>query len=184
MSGLKTGNPEAFRKLVDTYRARVYNTALGLLQDAGAAEDICQEVFITVFQSVMSFNGRSQLATWIYRITVNKCLDHLRSGKRKKRKGVVLPLQYSGTAGNFREPGHFEHPGIVAERREFARYLFAAIEQLPEKQKTAFILAHVEELPQKEIAGVMGLSLKAVESLLQRAKARLRQVLGDIYPKE
>lgn len=78
----------------------------------------------------------------------------------------------------------FDHPGIQLERRENARFLFAAIDTLPENQKTAFILAHIEELPQKEIAAIMSLSLKAVESLLQRSKAALRKKLAAVYPKE
>ncbi len=78
------------------------------------------------------------------------------------------------------KPG-FDHPGIQLERRETARYLFEAIEHLPENQKIAFILAHIEDLPQKEIAETMNMSLKAVESLLQRAKVMLRRKLSDIY---
>ena len=79
---------------------------------------------------------------------------------------------------------HFDHPGILLEQKEKARYLFEAIETLPENQKTVFVLAHVEELPQKDIAEIMDLSVKAVESLLQRAKGNLRKKLGIIYTKE
>jgi len=159
----------------------VFNTAISIVQDAGAAEDISQEVFITVFKSILSFNERSTMSTWIYRITVNKCLDHLRAGRRQKRWGFTGSLFHADTGEEAHGKQAFEHPGIQAERREQAKYLFEAIESLADTQKTVFVLAHIEELPQKDIAEIMNLSLKAVESLLQRAKANLRKKLADIY---
>jgi RNA polymerase sigma-70 factor (ECF subfamily) len=81
------------------------------------------------------------------------------------------------------DKGHFEHPGILLENKEKSKVLFAAINLLSENQKTAFILFHIEELSQKEIALIMDISPKAVESLIQRAKAVLRIKLEDIYKK-
>ena len=144
-----------------------------MVQDEGLAEDIAQEVFITVFRSILSFNAQSSLSTWIYRITVNKCLDHLRSKKRQRFSLFSQLFQKDG--GPVNEKRAFDHPGIQLEQRENARYLFQAIDQLPNNQKTIFILAHIEDLPQKEIAEIMNMSLKAVESVLQRAKANLRK---------
>ncbi len=177
ISELRSGNQQAFKKLVETYRQKVFNTAISLVQDHALAEDISQEVFVTIYRSVSSFNERSSLATWIYRITVNKCLDHLRAKKRQK---FGLFSQFFNTDAIYNKPG-FEHPGIKLENRENARFLFEAINLLPYNQKTVFILAHIEELSQKEIAEIMNLSIKAVESLLQRAKANLRKKLSSIY---
>jgi RNA polymerase sigma-70 factor (ECF subfamily) len=159
----------------------VFNTAIGLVQDHGMAEDITQEVFVTVFSSILSFNERSALSTWIYRITVNKCLDHLRAKNRQKKRGIFGMLFHKDTGEAINDPVTFEHPGVQLERKEKARYLFEAIETLPDSQKTAFVLTHVEELSQKEVAEIMGLSVKAVESLLQRAKNNLRKKLNNIY---
>lgn len=164
--------------LVAQYQQKVFNTAIGMLQDHEAAEDITQEVFVSVFRSLLSFNEQSTVGTWIYRITVNKCLDHLRAKSRKEKKGFLSSVFGGDTLP---ERPDFDHPGIKLEQRENARYLFEAIETLPENQKTVFILAHIEELPQKEIADIMDLSLKAVESLLQRAKGNLRKKLAHIY---
>ncbi len=150
-----------------------------MVQDEGLAEDITQEVFVTVFRSILSFNEQSSLSTWVYRITVNKCLDHLR-GKKRQRFTLFSQL-FQGTGEPFSEKTAFDHPGIKLEQRENARYLFKAIEELPDNQKTIFILAHIEELPQKEIAEIMNMSLKAVESVLQRAKVNLRKKLSAIY---
>jgi len=163
------------------YRLRVFNTAISLVQDHGAAEDIAQEVFVTVFRSVVSFNESASISTWIYRITVNKCLDHLRAKNRQKNKGFLSMLFSNDTEAPLHDKHDFDHPGIKLEQKETSRYLFQAIDTLPDNQKTAFVLAHIEELPQKEIAEIMDLSVKAVESLLQRAKGNLRKKLSSVY---
>ncbi len=181
LSGLRSGDNGAFKELVSLYQDKVFNTAIGLVQDHGMAEDIAQEVFITVYRSVHSFNEKASLSTWIYRITVNKCLDHLRAKKRQKGMGLMSALFHKDNGEEQQISSGFYHPGIQLERRESARYLFEAIETLPDNQKTAFILSQVEELAQKEIADIMDISVKAVESLLQRAKVGLRKKLGHIY---
>jgi RNA polymerase sigma factor (sigma-70 family) len=180
ISALKSGDTQAFRQLVTEYQDKVFNTAIGMVQDHGIAEDITQETFVTVYKSILSFNEKSSLSTWIYRITVNKCLDHLRAASRRKRMGIFGLLLSDGPMP-VAEKADFDHPGIQLERKENARELFSAIDTLPENQKTVFILAHLEELPQKDIAEIMNLSVKAVESLLQRAKGNLRKKLIDAY---
>lgn len=175
-------NEYNLQQLVETYKNLVFNTALHFLQHREEAEDITQDVFVEVYQSLAKFKEQSSVSTWIYRITVNKCLDHLRAKKRQKRFGFITNLFHPETGEILHEISHFDHPGIELEKKEKARFLFRAIEQLPENQKTAFILWHIEELPQKEIAEIMQSSVKAVESLLQRAKANLRKELEKHYP--
>ena len=153
------------------------STAVSMVQDMSQAEDITQDVFVTVFKSIMGFNEKSALSTWIYRITVNKCLDYLRS-RHARQKGGLFNVLFNKEATV--QATDFTHPGIIAENREKAAYLFTAIKTLPENQQTAFVLVHVEELPQKEVAEIMNLSVKAVESLLQRAKGNLRKWLGEV----
>lgn len=176
---LKKGDQHAFRQLVETQGQKVHNTALGLMQDATAAEDITQEVFITVYKSILSFNEKSSLNTWIYRITVNKCLDELRSRKRQKKASSFLSI-FTGQDNNETEKIDFVHPGVKAENREMAQALFRAIRSLPESQQAVFVLAHVDGLPQKEIAEILNMTIKGVESLLQRAKVNLRKSLGNV----
>jgi len=160
------------------YEQRVRSTAMSMLQDVEQAEDIAQEVFVTVYKSMLSFNEKSALSTWIYRITVNKCIDHLRSKNYKKRRFTFS----TGSDKNDSQIPDFIHPGVLAENREKATHLFKAIKTLPENQQTAFILFHVEELSQREIGEVMQISIKAVESLLQRAKVNLRKYLENWKP--
>jgi len=89
---LRTGDEAAFKFLVENYQDRVFNTAIGIVQNAEDAEDVAQEVFIQVFRSIHSFKAESKLSTWIYRITTTRALDHLRNRKSKKRFGLLQRL--------------------------------------------------------------------------------------------
>lgn len=171
---------QAFRLLYDMYSTRVYNTCLVYLQNVEEAEEATQDVFMEVHHAAARFEGKSSVTTWIYRIAVNKSLDRIRYRKRQKRFAFISSLFNRDTGELMHDPAHFDHPGILAENREQAAKLFAAIKQLPESQQTAFILRQVEGLPQKEIAAIMDIGEKAVESLIQRAKANLRKHLAGI----
>ena len=177
---LKKKDRAAFKVIVETWQNMVYNTAIGFLQNAQDAEDTAQEVFIQVFESIVSFKEESKFSTWIYRITVSKSLDHLRKKKRKKRFAFLQSL-YGQNDGLIIEPPDFFHPGIKMENKENAAVLFKIIEQLPANQKTAFILNKIENLSYAEISEIMKSSESAVDALLQRAKKNLRKNLKDHY---
>jgi RNA polymerase sigma factor (sigma-70 family) len=170
--------------LVDAHKTRVFNTAISFVQNTEDAEDISQDVFIEVYRSLPQFKENASVSTWIYRITVNKSLDHLRKKKRQKRHGFLSSLFYEDSGELIHDKPHFDHPGILMENKEKARYLFAAIDTLPENQKTAFILFNIEDLSQKQIAEIMGTSPKAVESLIGRARQTLRDKLKNFYNSE
>jgi RNA polymerase sigma factor (sigma-70 family) len=176
IQGLRNGDERAFKFLVDANQDRVFNTAIGIVQNAEDAEDVAQEVFIQVFRSIHSFKGESKLSTWIYRITTTRALDLLRSRKSKKRFGFLQRL-----LGDSNEPLHeipdFYHPGVAMDQKENAARLFKAINKLPENQKTAFTLHKLEDLSYQEISEVMQTSVAAVESLMHRAKQNLRKML-------
>jgi RNA polymerase sigma-70 factor (ECF subfamily) len=179
---LRNGDAAAFRALVDQYKDKVYNSALGILQDEDDAADITQEVFITVFRSISTFKGESSLSTWIYRITVTRSLDHLRTLKRKKRWGTVKRI--FGRGDESENIPVFHHPGIQLENKEKAALLFKAIARLPGNQRAAFTLHHLEGLSHKEIAEALNVTVGSVESLLHRAKQNLRKILGGYYKNE
>lgn len=174
-------NEVALQELIILYGNKVVNTALNILHHHEEAEEITQDVFIEVFQSIHQFDQRSQLSTWIYRITINKSLDQLRKRKRKKRFGQIMRLQFS--TDHELELPHFHHPGIELEQKESMQLIFGVLDQLPENQKTAFVLKTMEDLSQKEIAEIMKISESAVESLLTRARDRLRKRLGEYFEK-
>ena len=145
------------------------------------SEDITQEVFIQVYHSVAQFKGDSKVSTWLYRITVTKSLDFLRSKKRKKRFAFIQSLFGADSNEPLVEQASFVHPGVQLENKETAAILFRAVDKLPENQKTAFTLHKVEGLSYQEVAEVMEVSLSSVESLLFRAKSNLQSYLKDYY---
>lgn len=162
-----------FHSIYAEYAALVYNACLNYLQNAQDAEEVTQDVFLKVHAKMDGFKAEAELKTWIYRIAINQCLDFLRAKKRQKRFGFLLSI---GTAveENSAAFAAFNHPGVQLEDKEGIAHIFACINQLPERQKTALLLKSMEHLSQKEIAEVMALSEKAVESLLSRAKANLK----------
>ena len=143
------------------------------MQDEQAAEEISQDVFTNIFKKAGTFKGNSAVRTWIYRITVNTSLNFI----KKKKRSVVIGLDVAK-----KEVPDFVHPGVISENKENATLLYKVIDALPDQQKTAFILSFIEELPRQEVADIMEISLKAVESLLQRAKKKLRVELIALYP--
>jgi len=179
---LQQGDEQAFKKLVDEWQDMVYNTAVSIVQNEDDADDITQDVFIQVYQSVSSFKGESKFSTWLYRIVISKALDHVKKKKRKKRFGFMQSL--FGTEGEENiQPEEFNHPGVVMENKERAAELFKAMEQLPDNQRIAFTLHKLEAQKYQDIAAIMNLSLTAVESLIARAKGNLRKTLNAYYIK-
>ena len=177
---LKQGDESAFKKIVETWQDMVYNTAIGILQNAEDAEDVAQEVFVQVYESIKGFKAESKLSTWLYRITVSKSLDHLRKKKRKKRFAYIQSIFGANNEMVVEKPD-FHHPGVTLDNKERAAVLFGAINQLPPNQKIAFTLNKLEGLSYQEISEVMNTSISSVESLIHRAKNNLRKLLTKHY---
>jgi RNA polymerase sigma-70 factor (ECF subfamily) len=180
---LKEGDDAAFRIVVDKYQQLVLNLSYKFLRDRILAEDITQEVFIQVFESIGSFRADAKLSTWIYRIAVTRSLNHLKYNTRKKRSGVLVRLFSPGRAEKeLSLPGH-ERPDQEAERRERTQILSQALQKLPENQRIAFTLSKYDEMRYSEIAEVLNCSIPSVESLIHRAKTNLRKILFSYYQK-
>lgn len=179
---IAAGNQHSFKILYEAYKTQTFNTALGLVQNRQEAEEITQDVFIEVYKHAAGFKFQSSVGTWLYRMTINRSLDALRHRKRSKRFAFFISLFKQDSLEINAEKPDFIHPGVIIENKEKSAFLFKAIDQLPENQKTAFVLSQVELLPQKEISVIMNMSEKAVESLLQRAKTNLRSKLEKFYP--
>ena len=180
---LKQGDEAAFKHIVETWKNMVYNTALGMLQSPEDAEDVSQEVFVQVYESIKTFKAESKFSTWLYRITVSKALDHLRRKKRKKRFAYIQSLFGANNETVIEKPD-FNHPGVRLDNKERAATLFKAISQLPENQKIAFTLHKLEGLSYQEISEVMKASVSSVESLMHRAKTNLRKWLISHFENE
>lgn len=157
----------------------VYNLALNYVQNIEDAEEITQDVFVTVYQSHNSFQEKSTILTWIYRIAINKCLDFLKAKQRKKRFAFFTSLFYDDSNELKHNPSEFNHPGVLLEDKEAINNLFKMINELPFNQKTALILHKIEQKSQVEVAEIMNISSKAVESLMQRAKTNLSKKINS-----
>lgn len=177
---LKKGDEAAFKEIVESSQGLVYNTALGIVQHPEDAEDVAQEVFVQLYESIKTFKGESKLSTWLYRITVSKAMDHLRKKKRKKRFAYIQSL-FGANEELVHDPPDFVHPGVSLDNKEKAKVLFKAIDQLPAKQKIAFTLNRIEGLSYQEISEIMKLTVASVESLLHRARKNLRKNLETYY---
>ncbi|MEO9483677.1 MAG: RNA polymerase sigma factor [Ekhidna sp.] len=176
------GDPEALKELYQHFGDRVYNTILSYLKNEEDAQEVLQDVFVTVHHTAGKFQFNSSVSTWIYRIAVNKSLDFIRSKHAKKRQGIFTSIYKKDSGEILYDSPNFEHPGVVLEKKEHAKFLFKAIDALSENQRTAFILTQVEGISQNEVAEIMDLTRKSVESLIQRAKANLRIELKKYYP--
>jgi RNA polymerase sigma factor (sigma-70 family) len=165
-----------FEEIYHQHKGLVYNLCLNYLQNREEAEEATQDVFVKIHAKLSGFAGNSSLKTWIYRITVNHCLDVLRARNRQNRFAFITHL-FTGKEDKPLEIPQFDHPGVLLEDREALENLFKKINELPENQRTALILKYLDDLPQREIADIMQLSEKAVESLLQRAKQNLEKKL-------
>jgi RNA polymerase sigma factor (sigma-70 family) len=177
---LRKGDAAAFKSIVETWQDMVFNTSLGIVQNAEDAEDVAQEVFVQVYESINQFKGDSKFSTWLYRIAVTKSLDHLRKKKRKKRFAFLQSL-FGANEEEVRHTPDFHHPGVGLENKEKASVLFKAIDKLPDNQKTAFTLHKLEGLSYQEVAEVMETTVSSVESLMHRAKGNLKKLLSDYY---
>jgi RNA polymerase sigma-70 factor (ECF subfamily) len=172
-------NQSLFEKLYHEYKKLVFNLALNYLQNIEDAEEITQDVFVKVYHSLDNFNQKSAYKTWIYRITINQCLDYIKQKNSHKR--FYIFGKKSSNEQEYLNTTTFEHPGILMENKEDAAILFEVINTLTENQKTAFLLSKLDGLSNPEISEIMKLSISSVESLIFRAKTALQEKLAEKF---
>jgi RNA polymerase sigma factor (sigma-70 family) len=163
------GSERAFNELVLRHRQGIFHLAAGMIGNADEAEDITQEVFIKVYNSLGEFRGDSAFYTWIYRITVNLCLNSLRGRKVRSFFGLDTISATMPTSMSTDEP---------AELRELDERARKAIAELPDKQRAVFILRHFKELPHAEIAQIMNRDVGTIKANYFQAIQKLRAKLG------
>jgi RNA polymerase sigma factor (sigma-70 family) len=168
-----------FEKLYNQYSILVYNLALNYLQNIEDAEEVTQDVFIQINNSLSKFQEKSSLKTWIYRITINKCLDFIKHKNSQKR--FFIFGKKSQNEFEIENVSNFEHPGILMENKEKSKLLFEIINELGENQKTAFLLSKIDGLSNPEISEIMKLSISSVESLVFRAKSTLKEKISNKF---
>jgi RNA polymerase sigma-70 factor, ECF subfamily len=179
---IHNNSQRAFEDLVNRYQKMVLKTCLGFVSNHSDAEDLAQEVFIEVFESLQGFRNESKISTWIYRIAVNKSLNQVRKQKRERMFRSIESF-FTSKEEKSEKIELVDIKGDMADteiiRRENKQMLKNAISKLPENQRIAFVLSKYQDLSYKEIAEVMNVTLSSVESLLFRAKSNLQKHLLD-----
>ena len=167
----------AFRALIARYRDRLYNVALRMLGDAAEAEDLTQEVFITVFKRIDAFRGEAKLSTWLYRLTINHAKNRVKYlARRHDRQHDQID------DGHAALPAHGgASPDQLLERARMDVRLEEAVRRLDEDQRLLVILRDVEELSIEEIRQITGLVEGTIKSRLHRARLALRKHLEDYH---
>lgn len=174
---IRAGDPRAFKELFDANVTLIHNVCFRMLGNRQDAEDVTQEVFLEAYKSLKRFRFEAKLSTWLYRIAVNRALNH----QRKKKLERWLSLDFAANDMNEQDvaiPGGSEDSPLGAmERKDTESIVQAAINSLPDQQRLALLLHRYEELSYEEIASVMGVTVASVDSRLQRAKQALAKKL-------
>jgi RNA polymerase sigma-70 factor (ECF subfamily) len=181
MIGVRDGEPGAFEELVEKYQHRLVALLHHLVGSAEEAEDLAQEVFLRIYRARKKYRARAKFSTWLFTIANNLALNALRSRQRKP----VVPLRTTDSGPLGPRPAErlvhdrSQPPGQRIQQQELAEVVRHALDGLNERQRAAVLLNKFEEMNYAEIARVMGLTTKAVKSLLNRARSNLRQALQD-----
>jgi RNA polymerase sigma-70 factor (ECF subfamily) len=181
MLRVRDDEPGAFEELVDRYQHRLVGIMNHLVGNAEEAEDLAQEVFLRVYRARQKYRPRSKFSTWLFTIANNLALNSLRS--RQRKPVVPLNTRDSGPLGARPQEQLAHDPGTgpvqKVQQQELALLIRDALDGLNERQRMAVVLNKFEDMNYAEIAEVMGLTTKAVKSLLSRARMNLRTALSS-----
>ncbi len=182
---LRDRDEKAFREIVDLYRDRVFNLTFRMMGNREEAEDVAQEVFITVFKSIDSFRGDAKFTTWLYRITANHCKNRIKYLSRrydKQKSEFDEKIDRQGAAGAITTPTRSPRPDHQLEGVQLEQIMQKAIASLEEDHRLLIVLRHVEELSMEEICAITELPEGTVKSRLHRARLALRKKLRNLKP--
>lgn len=172
----KSGDLEAYEKIIKLYEKKVFNIIYYMVKDENQIEDIAQEVFIKIYKNLHNFKGNSSIYTWIYRITINTCIDTLKKHKKviyledtiKNKDGEETKLQLEDNS---------KLPNEIVEDNEIKEKLIKCIRKLPYEQSTIIILRDIKGFSYMEIAEILKLNLGTVKSKISRARSALKEEL-------
>ncbi len=172
IDALRRGTPGAPDALVEAYGARIHRNVNRILTNGADAEEVAQDVLLTIVRRIQAFGGRSTFATWVHRIATNAALARLRRRRRDDAHAASVPVLPAFLAG--RLTGADEE----LARRELGGVLARAIETLPEPYRLPLVLCHLEGLSTAAIADRLGLGQAAVKSRVYRSRVLIRQCLA------
>jgi len=183
LQGVRAGDPAALEALMNAYSGRVYRLAFGIVRNSADAEEVVQDVFLTLLRKSDTFEGRSALGSWIYRIAANAALN-----KRRGKRGEV-ETSLEDLLPTFKADGHrdgsrawvladwSQNPEDDVLSDETRATLSRALDRLPEHYRAVVVLRDVEGLSNEEVAAVLGESVASVKSRLHRSRMALREQL-------
>lgn len=181
LEALHAGDQAEFSRLVDMYSTKIYRLAIKMLNQQQDAEDVLQETFLKAYRGIKSFDGRSKISTWLFRIATNEALMVI----RKKHPDTVSIDEPVETEEGEQEPLQIIDWCCLPEEEllseETRQKLDAAAQKLPQRLKVVFILRDIDDLSTHETAEVLGLSDTAVKTRLSRARLRLREELSAYF---
>ena len=159
------GDESTFRTLVQRHKDKIRNIIYLTLNSSDSVDDIAQDVLITIYKNLKSFRFQSQFSTWLYRITVNKCKDHLR---KVRIRSIFIPIKDGE-----------EDPVYIPsmEHKDISEIVNQAISKLPEKLRLPLLLKDIEGLSYQEIAETVNCEIGTVKSRIFRAREGLRELL-------
>lgn len=172
---VKKGNIDAFEDIVKKYENKVYGIVFHMMKNQNEVEDLAQEVFLKVYKNLDRFKGDSSLYTWIYKITVNLCLDEL-----KKRKNIIyLDEKINVEDGEIDKelPSNERSQEELYEDKELKENLHRCINKLPDKQKIMIVLRDIKGFSYDEIAKITNNKIGTVKSQINRARLKLKELL-------
>ncbi len=178
----RNGDQDAFRQLVERYQRKLYSVAYSMVRNPEDAMDLTQDALVKAYRNLANFQGSSSFYTWIYRITVNICIDHLRKSGRFQSVDYddTIRREEGGASSGFISPSMLgQNPGKSLARKELIAQMQTALDTLSPNHRTAIVLREVEGLSYEEMAEVMGVSKGTVMSRLHHARKNMQTALSD-----
>jgi RNA polymerase sigma-70 factor (ECF subfamily) len=173
---VKAGKERALEDLMERYRSRVYRLAFRFAGEKEDAEEIVQEVFMTLYQKLDQFQGKSAFSTWLYRVAVNTSLMKIRNQARGEHVSIDELSE-----DHFQHDEDAQNPDETIMTEEALQRIENAVGRLPDDFKTVVVLRDIEGFSNEETAEILGISAAAAKSRIHRARAYLRQRLEDLY---
>ncbi len=170
------GDETAYRQLLENYRGAIFNLLFKMVRNKEETEDLVQEAFIKAFKALPSFNEEYAFSTWLYKIAINNCIDHMRK-KRLKTYSINKPVRSKDGELDREFPDTSMSPDKELLHDERTRLIETAIDELPENYKTAILLRHRDEKSYEEIAQLLDIPLGTVKARIFRAREMLKKRL-------
>jgi RNA polymerase sigma-70 factor (ECF subfamily) len=179
----KEGNQQAYNQIAERYQKKIYALSFNLCRNQMDAQDVTQEVLLTLFRKIDTFQGKSAFSSWVYRITLNATYMKLRSKKKDPSVSIDDLMPSMNGAGYQQEKitDWSENTESLLFTNETREIIQKAVDLLPEKEKVVFILRDVEGLSTEKVSEILDLTVPAVKSRLHRARLFLRKKLSNYF---